>query len=345
MWSLKTLLGLSRSVRLKVPAAMFIANGPTEMPKIEMRLTAILFGLLLLPKAMSQTEPLLPAPVWSGQGSVPQEYANRKVFLAPDLHNVIILWPNPDGTVTKRRCPIHNEIRPELRVRMNRGDEGFRYRYDLENGKESKDSLRDFSLVLYPDPNVKLDSAEWTKGDIASADRRPKFPGAPYGALAGWTSKRNDPPFLLPGASTNFSIATLAKPGFTVAETEHFPHMEVSDGCPNRIPDGVMDELMPVVIDYGWAADHFITLGPRYAPDTPAPRIASDYLAGLQELIQIHRLESDSPFVKEVIANLDAIASGSSAQIPITQKPRSELEAEILNALELSLKFTYKGPQ
>jgi hypothetical protein len=150
---------------------------------------------------------------------------------------------------------------------------------------------------------------------------------------------------LLPGASTNFSIATLAKPGFTVAETEHFPHMEVSDGWPYGIPDEVMAELMPVVNEYGWAADHFITLGPRYGPDAPAPRIASDYLVGIQELIRIHRLESDSPFVKEVIANLDAIASGSSAQIPITQRPHSELEAEILNALQLSLHFTYKGTQ
>jgi hypothetical protein len=322
---------------------MFIANGPTEMPRIEMRLTAILFGLLLLPQAWSQTEPRLPAPVWSGQGRVPEEYANRKVFLTPDLHNVIILWPNPDGTVTKRRFPIHNDIRPDLRVRMNRSDEGFQYRYELENRKESKDSLGDFSLVIYPDPNVQLNSAEWTKGSIGSADQRPEFPGAPYGALADWTSKLNDPP-LLPGASTNFSIVSLAKPGFTVAETEHFPHTEVSDGWPNRIPDEVMDELMPVVIDYSWAADYFITLGPRYGADTAAPRIASDYLVGIKKLSRIHRLESDSPFLEELIANLDAIASGSSAQIPITQKPGSELEAEILNALQLSLHFTYNGP-
>lgn len=68
-------------------------------------------------------------------------------------------------------------------------------------------------------------------------------------------------------------------------------------------------------------------------------------MIGVQELLRIHRLESDSPFVKEMIANLDVIASGSSGQIPITQRPHSELEAEILNALQLSLHFTYKGPQ
>ena len=99
------------------------------------------------------------------------------------------------------------------------------------------------------------------------------------------------------------------------------------------------------VIDYGWAADHFITLGPRYGPDDPATRIASDYMVGIQELVRIHRLEANSPFIREVIADLDAIASGSSAQILITQKPNSELEAEILNALQLSLHFTYNGPR
>jgi hypothetical protein len=92
-------------------------------------------------------------------------------------------------------------------------------------------------------------------------------------------------------------------------------------------------------------AHHFITLGPRYGPDEPATRIVSDYMVGIQELIRIHRLKADSPFMKEVIANLDAIASGSSAQIPVTQKPHSEMEAEILNALQLSLHVTYKGPQ
>jgi hypothetical protein len=49
--------------------------------------------------------------------------------------------------------------------------------------------------------------------------------------------------------------------------------------------------------------------------------------------------------MKEVIANLDAIASGSSVQIPVTQKPHCEMEAEILNALQLSLHVTYKGSQ
>jgi hypothetical protein len=301
--------------------------------------------LLFAVAASAQNDSAPPVPVWSGEGSVPQVYGNRKVFLTPDEHSVIILWPNPDGTETKRRFPVHNEIDPTLRVHIESDSGFFRYKYDLENGKQSKDSLRDFSVVIYPDPDVQLSSAEWTKGVASNAHQRVGIPGAPSGALARWTFKRFDPPFLQPGAGTNFSITTLAKPGFTTAETEHFPHIEASDGWPIGIPDDVMDELMPVVIDNGWAADHFITLGPRYGSDDPDGGIAADYLTGIQELIRIHRLESDSPFVKEAIANLDAIASGSSAQIPITQKPHTELESEILNALQLALHFNYGGPQ
>ena len=106
----------------------------------------------------------------------------------------------------------------------------------------------------------------------------------------------------------------------------------------------ICDQLGPV-LDPKWIAKHIITLGPRYGPKEPETRIASDYIVGIQELVRIHRLESDSPFMKEVIADLDAISAGSSTQIPVTDKPHSEMEAEILNALQLSLHITYNEPQ
>ena len=302
--------------------------------------------LLFAAVVSAQNDSAPPIPIWSGEGSIPKDSGDRKVFLMPDLHNVIILWPNLDGTETKRKFPLHNEIDPNLRVRIESVSGLFRYRYDLENGKQSKDSLRDFSVVIFPDADAQLSSAKWTKGDVApNPHERVGIPGALSGALDHWTSRLDDKLFLQPGTETSFSITTSAKPGFTTAETEHFPHMEASDGWGDDIPYEIMEELLPVVNEYGWSADHRITLGPRYGPDDPTTRIASDYIIGIQELVRIHRLEPGSSFVKEVIANLDAIASGSSAQIPMTQKPASELEAEILNALQLSLHVTYKEPQ
>jgi hypothetical protein len=271
-------------------------------------------------------------------GSIPPGYGNRKVFLTPDQHSVIILWPTPDGAETRRQFYLHNSIDPNLRVHMENNSGSFQYMYDLANGKQSKDSLVDFCVVIYPDPQMKTSSILWKGGlSLPTVKERVGIPGAPPGRLVGWESFEEP---LIPGASTNFTLLTESRPGFTSASTEHFPHLDLTD----KWPEEILDQLSPV-LDPKWITHHFITLGPRYGPDDPATGIASDYIVGIQELIRIHRLETDSTFVKEVIANLDAIASGSSSQIPITQKPHSEMEAEILNALQLSLHFTYKGPQ
>jgi hypothetical protein len=259
--------------------------------------------------------------------------------MSPDQHSVIILWPSPNGTETWRRFDLHNTIYPELRVHIESSSGGFRYTYDLENGKQSKDSLVDFFVVIYADPKMETSSALWKGGiSLPTVKERVGLPGAPPGRLVDWMGYEEQA--LRPGASTNFTLITEARPGFTSASTEYFPHLDLTDEWPEEI----LDQLGPV-LDSKWIAHHFITLGPRYGPDDPATRIASDYMAGIQELVRTHRLESNSPFMQEVIANLDAIAAGSSTQIPVTQKPHSEMEAEILNALRLSLHVTYKGPQ
>lgn len=287
----------------------------------------------------AQNNPAPPIPIWSGEGSVPAGNGNRKVFLSPDEHSVIILWPNPDGTESQRRFDLHNEIYPNLRVHMENSSGGILYVYDLENGKPSKDTLNGFSVVIYPDTEAQTGAKSWKHGIMTSiVKERIGVPGAPSGQLALWMSPIAQD--LLPGAATNFTLVTQARPGFTSAEIEHFPHLELTDEWPEKI----CDELEPVLA-LKWIAQHMITLGPRYGLDEPATRIASDYKIGIQELIRIHRLEPGSPFVKEVIASLEAVSADSSARIAVSQKPHSEMEAEILNALQLSLHFIYSGSQ
>ncbi len=167
--------------------------------------------------AFAQDRPAPPIPIWSGERGLPHDSGDRKVFLTLDLHSVIILWPNSDGTETKQKFPLHNEIDPTLRVQIESDSGFFRYTYDLENGKQSKDSLRNFSVATSPDPDVQLGSAEWTKRVVYNAHERAGLPGAPPGVLALWISERDNPPFLQPGTCTDFSITKLAKPGFFAA--------------------------------------------------------------------------------------------------------------------------------
>jgi hypothetical protein len=145
---------------------------------------------------------------------------------------VIILWPNPDGTETKRSFYLHNEIDVNLRVHIEDTRSDFRYTYHLENGKKSKDPLTDFKLVIYPDPHAQAEGELWKGGiTMSTAKERVGIPGAPVGSFAHWSEAlvRGEEQPLPPGAATRFTLVTRAIPGFTTAETEYFPHLELTD--------------------------------------------------------------------------------------------------------------------
>jgi hypothetical protein len=147
---------------------------------------AALFSLPATSFAQSCSTP--PIPIWSGEWSVPAGYGNRKVFLSPDQHSLIILWPNPDGTETKRRFNLHNEIDPDLRIHIEDTPSGFRYTYHLKNGMKSKDPLTDFKLVIYPDPQTQAVGESWEGGvAMSTVKERIGIPGAPPGKFAHWS--------------------------------------------------------------------------------------------------------------------------------------------------------------
>jgi hypothetical protein len=160
------------------------------------------------PFAQSSSAP--PIPIWSGEGSVPAGYGNRKVFLTPDEHSVIILWPNPDGTERRRPFDLHNSIDPNLLVHMENSSGSFRYTYDHRFQFVS-------SQLVQIGPGIPL-------------ERRPE-------SLVGWMYPDEKP--LMPSASTNFTLVTEARPGFTSASTEHFPHLDLTDEWPEEILDQV----------------------------------------------------------------------------------------------------------
>jgi len=292
-------------------------------------LAQTLFATVVLAQAAS----LPPVPIWSGEGQIPQRYGNRRVFLTPDEHSVILMWPNPDGDGSKpRRLPLHNVIDPELRVRIESHSNAFVYTYDLENTKQSEDSINTFSIVVYPDSNLHAGGQLWrAMKSTAIVGKRIGIPNAPDGGLVLWNSPETQP--LAPGDTTRFKLISSARPGFTTAATEHYPHLDLTDEWPAQI----LDELEPVLTPH-WIDQHIITLGPRYGPEATDSQTASDYLVGIHELIRQHRMEQTSPFVQHVMAYLEKVAHGaSSVPFAVNTKPQSEIEIEILTALQLAL--------
>jgi hypothetical protein len=297
-------------------------------------LAALGTSLLLIPVGLpAQLESTVP-PIWSGEGNVPKQYGNRKVFLSPDEHSLIILWPSQDGTGATKllRTRLHNVIYPKLRVRIDGSSAGFVYRYDLENKTQSEDAITTFGIVIYPDPKLQAGAVLWTGGkSTAMVGKRIGIPEAPDGGLALWFCPETQP--LLPGTATKFTLITQAAPGFTTASTEHYPHL---DALSDEWPEEILNELGPV-LQPSWIDQHIITFGPRYGSDERAAYIAADYLVGIRKLISQGRFDSNSPFMKDVIATLEAVNRGSSTRLVLTERPRSEIETEMLNALDLSL--------
>ncbi len=274
-----------------------------------------------------------PAPIWSGQGKIPESYRNRKVFLSPDRHSVILVLNDQNGAEQTRilQLPLHNVIYPNLRVNIKSSSAVFVYGYTLENGTRSVDSVTTFSAVVFPDPELQTGGDLWGRAAVSTAivGKRIGLPGAPAGGLAIWYCAEMRP--LAPGSATEFTITTETRPGLTIASVEHFPHFEVSE----EWPEEVIDQLNPV-LDPAWIDQHLVTLGPRYSPDESAAKIAADYIIGIRELIRRNQIEHKSAFAHEAIAYLQAVSSGSSPS-PLKEKPQSKIEAEVLNALQLSL--------
>lgn len=297
-------------------------------------------ALLLLPACIfSETHSPPPIPIWSGKAPTTKSYGKRRVFLTPDEHSVILLWPAQNGSQSRvRQLPLHNEIDPSLRIEITQNSSAFVYTYALENGKQSKDSINTFSIVIYPDRNLQAGAELWRGGkSTAIVGKRIGIPDAPDGGLVLWSSPDAQP--LLPGKVTKFTLTSEASPGFTTAATEHYPHLDLTDEWPEQI----LDELEPVLTP-SWIDQHIITFGPRYRPDESPSHIAADYVTGIRQLIRKGRLEPNSSFVKEVIAGLEPISRGSSVRFVVTMTPQSDLEKEMLNALQLSLHITTKSP-
>jgi hypothetical protein len=297
-------------------------------------LTGLAIWVVCLTGVFGQSASTPPVPIWPGNGNIPKSYSDRKVFLSPDEHSVVLLWPNQDGTGSKPvKMPLHNAICPDLRVRIEKSSNAFVYTYSLENKKESEDSITTFSIVVHPDADMQVGAEFWTGGkSTAIVGNQVALPGTRSGGLAIWFCPEGQP--LPPGRGTSFTLAAGARPGFTTAATEHFPHLDLTDEWPQQI----LDELEPVLTP-SWIDQHVITLGPRYSSAEPAANIAADYAVGVKELTRKGVLDQNSSFVRELTAILEGISSGKSPALlpPIEAEPHSPAEAEILNGLQLSL--------
>jgi hypothetical protein len=283
------------------------------------------------------------APTWVGEERARDEISKGQyVFVSADGDNLILVIPteveprpgqprhvDPAGPIRILTVPFRNHIEPHLAVTVNRDGGLFRYTYDIENGAGAKDSITDWSVVVPFSGSgmFQMSHQQWhclrTMSPIWRQVELPAITALGCRAVCLADNHRLEPGI----RAKDFRILTELKPGFTTGEAQHFPPYE-DIPPPPEVPDIVRSQLPDT-------EKYFLTIGPRFAPDTPDSIMAADYLAGIQRLVETARLDATSEFVVELEGLLGRFQNGESRTIMPKAAPHTELETEISQALRV----------
>lgn len=114
------------------------------------------------------------------------------------------------------------------------------------------------------------------------------------------------------------------------------------------MPEGVVDQLR-VCQDLQFNSSSQLTLGPMFGPETPKTVIAADFHVGISMLVNRGVLDAESAFVKQALSSLGQLIerqnelSGEPERLvqfsPLTEKPSTQIEREIYDAMKLALEI------
>lgn len=292
--------------------------------------------LLFLAAAMAAQKD--PAPVLLPGQAAPVT-GKQRVFLTPQKDTVIlVLPPDQEGGSTAPailRLPIHIHFEASLSARLQRKDDFINYQYEVQNGAASTDSINALWFVVScEDKDIQLQSKDpkWV-GTISTTPIALSAAGEDSwrGCYASWIGEDVDA--LAPGKEVN-NLTLISKylPGLTTAYIMHFPTIDIA----GDLPEEVIPQLEPVAHPT-WSSKHPISIGPRYALDTPKSTIAQDFLKGMKALVEQGILDRRSPAVRELFTVLANAGNLESSKTSLHSRPANSLERALLEAVSMSL--------
>jgi len=220
----------------------------------------------------------------------------------------------------------------------------YLYQYTIENAPSAKDAIEVWLFVASPFARLRgTPPAQSNWGRAIGGAYLPQMPanapqlelrGAPNGRYITWSSLEEGSG-IAPGESlAGFEIVSDYKPGFTTARFKQA--LFIDQHVPGDWPPEVHAQL-DFLRGFGWGLPTLLTFGPMFAPDAPRDEIVPNIRSGIARLIETGRLDPESAFVKEVIAALQETPPPDGRESRILSAPSSELEAEIKEALRISL--------
>lgn len=303
----------------------------------------------------------LPVPFWPKDGRIPSDLKDQYVFLTQDRSAVIVLAPGGPGDTEKRpvRIELHNRIVPTVRASVREDPPGtYLYRYAISNAVAARDSIGAWSLVLPANAvRVKMrpvageEQDNWSGGDggpaivpaanggttVIAAAEQFELRDAPRGRYVSWF-KQPDGRAVVPGASRDgFSIESRDRPGFTTV-VFYSGHV-LGDAIDQDWPPDILDQLS-FLNDLRWTQVAVLTIGPMFPGTASLQETVTNFRTGIERLIEVGRLDSQSPFIKEVIESLGSIAEQRgqpTSVLSLKGSPSTEAETEVMSALAATL--------
>jgi hypothetical protein len=290
---------------------------------------------------------LSPVPPYPRDGVIPEGLRGESVFLDTVTGDLVVLLPVPGapadaaGGRAELRVTLARHVRPQLSVSISKAPGGFTYAYAVVNEAAARQTIRSFYLAV-PQPQPRAPGPPTAEVGLPVGWERIDYAPKPGMWTSRWDALESAPG--IPGAAriSGFQLSNGNLPGITRA---YFQGPMSRTELPTDLPEAALVKLA-VVQGLEFNSVALPTIGPKFPAGTDKSTIASDFRLEIGILAHQGVLAAESPFVRETLSSLGSFLESQPAEeggvstgvIPsLKQKPGSQLEREIREALRLSL--------
>jgi hypothetical protein len=289
-----------------------------------------------------------PVPAWPANGVVDASLKDRYVFVDLAKNEYVIAYPENLGTdafatnpgrMKITRYDMLRNVTPAVSLAVTPAGTGYKYSYTVANGAGAVQSIDTFVLALTTASATAIVRPPDGWFGIVQRNRTFKVKNPEWiqsGVAAVWSFQKMDQ-VVLPGQSKGgFEIESNLRPGFSVAYLRKSEPVDVKYTTQGNVPKEVKDQLDQLLqIEYN--SRTVLTLAPKFEASGDSRAVAEDFVQGIVTLSRAGVLDLSSEFVRMLMAELTAVKPGTPAALKLPVPPQTAAEAELLNAVKLSL--------
>ena len=292
--------------------------------------------------------PDFPVPAWPASGIVDAALKDRYVFVDSAQNEYVIAYPENLGTdafatnpgrMKITRYQMLRSVAPAVSLAVTPAGKRYKYSYTVANGATAAQSIDMFVLALTAASAGDTVTPPDGWFGIMQKNRIFKVRNPEWihsGAAAVWSFQKPDQ-VVLPGqAKGGFDIESSLRPGFSVAYLRKSESVDVKYTTQGNVPKEVKDQLDQLLqIEYN--SRTVLTLAPKFDAAADSRAVAEDFVQGIVTLSRAGAIDLSSGFVRTLMAELTAVKPGTRAALKLAPPPQTAAEAQLLDAVKLSL--------